>query len=196
MLKKIYLGAAIFVSIMILNNEISAFCRHCVSERIGKQFEQMNKQIEEMTQEIDKMFSSETLVAAEIKEKPQISLVQEEEQVLVKLATGTGLTQIDASLNDDQLSLDIPEKNQAALISYNKKRNVLSVVIDRSQKEEITKDMQQTSKTFASSTRQAQMLQDSIEFDKAKISYDEGIITISFPKSMKQQPKKIEVEIK
>lgn len=202
--QKNYLSAAFIIAALTVNCAVKALCQDCM--------EKMNTNIARITQKIDRLFSDDwldTIQAQAIragtqetdrcarKQEPKIS--QENDTVTVTLQLGKGITSIDASIKNNQLFVEIPEKNQKIFLDYEKESNYLSIAIGQSEQKKEEKKGAQREAAFFSSIQHGQTLNQPIEFDKAKVKYENETLTISLPKvatKQKKAPKKITVEIK
>lgn len=195
--KKIYFGVSLIV--VTLGISSGAYTYGTRGNRIGQMIEQMKKNIQKITDEIDEMFSDKQFDTKMPNGGQPLTLDQEKENVVIKVMVGEEVNKIDASMKNNRLAIDIPEKNQKVLINYNPENRFLSVSTQRSEKRESKKESTRERYTTHSSTQIGQTLERPVNLEKTKIDYEKDTLIISIENSVEKKEitkKIIEVNIK
>lgn len=193
--KQTHLSAVFVVAALTINCNASALCKRC--------FEKMNKSIARITQKVDRLFTDswlDTVQAQAAKAATQktngfcpqqkLTINQEGDAITVKLQLGKGVTNIDANIKNNQLLVEIPEKNQKIFLDYEKEGNYLAIAIGQSVEKKEEQEGAHRESAFFSSIQHGQTLNQPVNFDKAKIEYKDETLTISIPKKTAKKEKK------
>jgi len=136
--KKTYFGIGLIVITLGISSVASTYGKrgNFAEQMIG----QMNRNIQKIIDEVDEMFSDKRFgISTQTNNGQQLIIDQEKENVVIKVMVGEGVNKIDASIKNNRLTIDIPEKNQNVLINYNPENKFLSVSMQRSKKRESKK---------------------------------------------------------
>jgi hypothetical protein len=170
--------------------------------------ENMNKKVKELEQAIDKLFAddwfdgfpAETRMPFPAQEdKNKLSLEQNKDSVTVKLDVGKDAKTIDAAVQDDLLTVNIPDKELKAYLKYDGKSNYLSIGLSHTIKEKVEKEGTYQETSAFSTSQHGQLLAQAIKFQEPKVEYNGNMLNIVFPlleKIVEKKVQKIKVDIK
>ncbi len=159
----------------------------------------MNKRIENIVNSLDDIFSEDWPVRENESEmRQEIIFSEQDDHATISLHLGKKIDSFDASTDDDRLTIDIPEKNQKIIANYDEENNYLSITTLEQTLEEDKRQNYHEKYTTQSRVQRGRTLNFPIKFKKAKIEYEDGLLTILIPKKKenKQKSKKIKVQIK
>lgn len=163
----------------------------------------MDAKIEKLTQSIDKMFAGDWFESIKNKTcspaKGKMCLNQENDVVSVSMVIGKGITSFDASIEDNLMTIDIPDKHHKIYVRYDADHNYISVAQSSSIQEKTEKEGARQEMASFSSVQHGQTLAQAIKFSDAKVEYKDDTLSVIIPKitpSTKPAAQKITVDIK
>jgi len=167
-------------------------CGNCgLTKKIDRLFSPLSHE-QRMKKNFDDLFSSK-----------KMGIKHTDEMIKLGLTVGEGIQTFNATMQDNQLVVDIPELGKKIVISYNKKTKFLSVGTEKkSYYAKASKDGAKEKESYRYETSHGSMqrgmtIKDNLDLTQAKIDYEGAILTISIPKIItKKETKKIKVNIK
>jgi len=197
-MQKQQLSTVIFVLFLSISSSINSYYSYNASQKGYQPRGTMEDRITNMMEHVDSMFGDAGMeVRKKTKSKQTPSVVYEQDALSIAFSLGQGITQFDASAQEDQLTIDIPEKNSTIKITYNKKKRFLSIATSQSEKKETKEKGAYERHESFSSAQHGQTIDADIDLQNAQLAYKNGVLTISIPKIKKAEKptKKLAVDI-
>ncbi len=165
------------------------------SASIARIMEEMDRHMERMRQEMHMLFS--TVGQAQPMKEPHrqpVTLADNNDAVIITFHLSKDINTFDAETKGKSLVISIPQENRKIRISM--QGRLLTVEVMHQAKEQAEQEKGKSSFVSYGASSMAQMLQQPVNLEQAKIEYDNDQLLVTLPKVVQPQGKKVPVTIK